>query len=181
MFKYIAALLATIVIVFIAVVIMQPDTFSIQRAVTIAAPASKIFGQVNDLRKWNAWSPWARLDPNIKPSFENDSEGTGAIMRWDGNNDVGTGSMTIIDSKPNESITIKLDMQKPLTATNTVLFTFNDVGNQTTVTWSMEGTNSFISKAFGLVFNCEKLVGDQFEQGLANLKALTEPKKPDSK
>ncbi len=174
MLDIILILVAIAVIIFIIAAAMQPSEFRVTRTATISAPASAVFAQVNDLQKWDAWSPWAKLDPEAKNSFEGPSSGTGAIMRWAGNNKVGQGSMTIIESRPDEFIRFKLEFLKPFKATNTAEFTFNSENDQTTVTWSMYGKNNFMSKAMGLIMNCEKMVGGQFEKGLAALKSVVE-------
>ncbi len=174
MLDIILILIAGAVIIFLIFAAMQPSDFRVTRTGTISAPASAIFAQVNDLQKWDAWSPWAKLDPEAKNSFEGPTSGTGAIMRWSGNNKVGQGSMTIIESRPDEFIRFKLEFLKPFAATNTAEFTFNSENDQTTVTWSMYGKNNFMSKAIGLVMSCDKMVGGQFEKGLASLKSVVE-------
>lgn len=174
MLDIILILVAIAVIIFVIVAAIQPSDFRIIRTGTINAPASAVFAQVNDLQKWDAWSPWAKLDPEAINSFEGPASGTGAIMRWAGNNKVGVGSMTIMESRPDEFISFKLEFLKPFAATNTAEFTFNSEDNQTTVTWSMYGKNNFKGKAIGLIMNCEKMVGGQFEKGLAALKSVVE-------
>lgn len=174
MIDIILILIAIAAVIFVIAVAMQPSDFRVTRSDTIAAPASAVFSHVNDLQKWEAWSPWAKLDPDAKNSFEGPTSGTGAIMRWVGNNKVGQGSMTIIESRPDELIRFKLEFLKPFVATNTAEFTFHAEDDQTTVTWTMYGKNSFMSKAIGLIMNCEKMVGGQFEQGLATLKSVVE-------
>jgi hypothetical protein len=177
MLKIILIALALLFVVLIILVVRQPDEFRITRTATLPAPASLVFTHVNDLHKWNAWSPWAKLDPNAKNTFEGSDAGTGAIMHWAGNNEVGEGSMTITESRANELIRFKLEFLKPMKATNTTEFTFTPQGDQTLLSWSMFGENNFIGKAIGLVMNCEKMVGDQFEQGLDNLKLVLEKEK----
>jgi uncharacterized protein YndB with AHSA1/START domain len=174
MLDIILVLVAIAVIIFVIVAAMQPTDFRITRTGTISAPASAVFAQVNDLQKWDAWSPWAKLDPDARNSFEGPASGTGAIMRWVGNNKVGQGSMTIIESRPNDFISFKLEFLKPFAATNTAEFTFNSENDQTTVIWSMYGKNNFMNKAIGLIMNCDKMVGGQFEEGLATLKSVVE-------
>jgi len=171
MILYILIALAVIVAGFVA---MQPTDFRISRSATIPAPASTLFEEVNDFHKWEAWSPWARLDPNAKNSYEGAPSGEGAIMRWVGNNQVGQGSMTLMESRPNQLIRIKLEFLKPFQATHTAEFTFKPSGDQTLVTWSMSGKNNFASKAFVLLMNCDKMIGTQFEKGLENLKTVVE-------
>ena len=174
MLDIILILAAIAVIIFIVAAAMQPSDFRVIRTATISAPASAVFAQVNELQKWEAWSPWAKLDPDAKNSFEGPESGTGAIMRWAGNNKVGQGSMTIIDSQPDDFIHFKLEFLKPFKATNTAEFTFKSENDQTTVTWTMYGKNNFMGKAMGLIMNCEKMVGGQFEKGLATLKSVVE-------
>jgi len=174
MLNIILILVAIAVIIFIVVAAMQASDFRITRTGTITAPASAVFAQVNDLHKWDAWSPWAKLDPDAKNSFEGSESGVGAIMRWVGNNKVGQGSMTIMESRPDEFISFKLEFLKPFKATNTSEFTFTNENDKTTVTWSMYGKNNFMGKAIGLIMSCEKMVGGQFEKGLAALKSVVE-------
>lgn len=166
--------LAVIVIVFVIVVAMQPSEFRIVRNTTISAPAPAVFAQVNDFHHWEAWSPWAKLDPSAKATFEGPSTGIGAIFRWAGNKEVGEGSMTITESRPSDLVRIKLEFLKPFAATNTAEFTFKPEGSQTVVTWNMFGTNNFLAKAVCLFMNMEKMVGGQFEKGLAQMKSVVE-------
>jgi hypothetical protein len=166
--------IAIAVIVFLIIAAMQPSDFRVTRTAAIVAPASAVFVHVNDLQKWNAWSPWAKLDPDAKNSFEGPTSGAGAIMKWEGNNKVGQGGMTIIESRPDEFIRFQLDFLKPFAATNTAEFTFKSEDDQTVVTWTMYGKSNFISKVIGLIMNCEKMVGGQFEKGLASLKSVVE-------
>ena len=174
MLDIILILVAIAAIIFIVAAAMQSSDFRVTRTATISTPASAVFAQVNDLQKWDAWSPWAKLDPDARNSFEGPVSGIGAVMRWAGNNKVGQGSMTIIESRPDEFIRFKLEFLKPFAATNTAEFTFNSENDQTTVTWTMYGKSNFKSKAIGLIMNCDKMVGGQFEKGLAALKSVVE-------
>ena len=174
MLKKILIALAAIVVVFVGVVAMQPSDFRIVRTATISAPAPAVFAQVNDFHNWEAWSPWAKLDPAAKNSFEGPSAGIGAIFRWAGNKEVGEGSMTITESRPSDLIRIKLEFLKPFAATNSAAFTFKPDGDQAAVTWSMAGKNNFISKAICLFMNMDKMVGGKFEEGLAAMKSIAE-------
>ncbi|MEQ1545324.1 SRPBCC family protein [Methyloglobulus sp.] len=174
MINIILILIALAVMLSLVVAAMQPANFRITRTGTVAAPASVIFPYINNLQKWEAWSPWAKLDPTAKNSFEGSSEGVGAKMSWAGNNKVGVGSMTITGSSPSDFIQFKLEFQKPMKATNMAEFTFKPEGDHTIVTWTMAGTNNFIAKVMGLIINCDKMVSGQFEQGLADLKVLVE-------
>jgi uncharacterized protein YndB with AHSA1/START domain len=166
--------LAVVVGVFLVFVALRPSAFRVTRSASIAAPPEAIFAQVNDLHKWEAWSPWAKLDPAAKNSYAGPVEGAGATFAWSGNNKIGEGRMTITESRPYELIRFKLDFVKPFKGTNTAEFTFKPEGNQTVVTWTMLGQNNFISKAIQIFVNCEKMVGGQFEKGFAEMKAITE-------
>ena len=166
--------LAFIAILIFFLIAGQPDEFIVTRAATFSAPPETIFPHVNDLHLWQAWSPWAKLDPNCKNTFSGGDAGAGAAMAWNGNGKVGTGKMTITASQPAEFIHLRLEFQKPMQATNTAEFTFRPAGNQTVVTWSMQGKNSHMGKIFGLLMNMDKMVGCQYEKGLASLKSLTE-------
>src|SRR5258706_10085352 len=166
--------LAFIALLLVIVVAGQPDEFKVSRSANISAPPEKVFPHVNDLHKWEAWSPWARLDPDAKSTFEGAASGTGAAMSWSGNKKIGEGRMGITESRANELIRFKLEFLKPFKATNTAEFTFRPEGNQTVVTWSMFGKANFMSKAVGLFMDCDKMVGGQFEQGLAQMKSVPE-------
>jgi uncharacterized protein YndB with AHSA1/START domain len=174
MLKKILMVLAAIVVMFVAVVAMQPSEFRVARTATISAPAPAVFAQVNDFHNWEAWSPWAKLDPAAKSTFEGPPAGTGAIFRWAGNKEVGEGSMTITESRPNELIRFHLEFLKPMAGTSTAEFTFKPEGDQTVVTWSMTGKNNFIAKAICLFMNMDTMVGGKFEEGLAQMKSVVE-------
>ena len=167
------AVVIALLVIFVA---MRPSEFRVTRQGAIGAPPSAVFPQVNDFHNWEAWSPWAKLDPAASNSFEGPTAGTGATFRWAGNKEVGEGNMTITESRPNDLIRLRLEFLKPFAATNTTEFAFQPEGGQTVVTWSMFGKNSFMSKAVGLFMDCEKMVGGQFEQGLANMKSVVEAK-----
>ena len=160
----------------VAFIATRPGEFQVARSATFAAPAPAVFAQVNELKKWEAWSPWAKKDPQAKSSYAGPAAGVGASMSWAGNNDVGEGRMTIAESRPAELVRIKLEFLKPFAATNTAEFSFNDEGGRTALTWSMRGQNNFIGKAMCLVFDMDKMVGGDFEAGLAGIKAIVEKK-----
>ncbi len=166
--------LAIVAILFIVVIAGRPDDFTVTRSAKLAASPAKIFPDVNNLHKWEAWSPWAKLDPNAKHSFEGPDAGVGAAMAWSGNKKVGKGRMTITGSELNGRIAFRLEFLRPFKATNTAEFTFQPEGNQTTVTWSMSGQSNFFFKVFGLFMDCDKMVGKDFEKGLADLKSVAE-------
>ena len=166
--------LEILAILLLIVLAGQSDEFKLSRSVKIATPPEKVFPHVNDLHAWEAWSPWARLDPNAKHSFAGASSGTGAAMKWEGDCKVGTGKMTITDSRPSSVIRFRLDFEKPMRATHTAEFTFLPDGSGTVVTWSMSGKNNLIGKVMGLFMNCDRMVGGHFEKGLAQMKSVAE-------
>jgi len=174
MFLKILLALAVVIAGFAIVAALQPAAFRVTRSVTIAAPAAVIFGQVNDLHQWQEFSPWAKLDPAVKNTFAGPPAGVGAVFSWAGNNKVGEGRMTITESRPAELIQLKLEFIKPMAGTSVAEFTFKPDGTQTVVTWSMSGENNFLAKAMCLVVSMDKMVGGDFEKGLASLKTLTE-------
>lgn len=174
MFKKILIGLAVILAVFLVVVAIQPAEFKITRSITIAAPPVRVFPLVNDFHRWNDWSPWDKMDPDMKKTYEGPMAGMGATYGWSGNNKVGQGKMTIIKSEAPSLVMVNLEFQKPMKAVNLTEFTFSPEGQQTLVTWSMSGKNGFVGKAFGMMMNMDKMVGADFEKGLAQLKELAE-------
>jgi hypothetical protein len=176
MVKKILLVLVVIIVGFVVYVAIQPSEFAITRSATMAAPAADVFAQVNDFHNWQAWSPWAKLDPKATNSFEGPSSGEGAIFKWSGNDQVGQGVMTLTESRPNDLIKIKLDFIKPMEATNITEFTFKPEGEKTLVTWTMSGHNNFVGRAFCLVMNMQKVVGNEFDKGLASMKSIVEAK-----
>jgi hypothetical protein len=174
MLPYLLIGLVAAVVVFVIIVATRPDDFRVTRSAIIAAPPAAMFEPVNDFHKWDAWSPWAKIDPACKNTFDGAPAGKGAIFAWDGNKKVGAGRMTVLESQPPGLIRINLEFLRPFKATNTTEFTFKPAGNGTLVTWSMFGKNNFLSKAFGLFVNCDTMVGKDFEKGLASLKSIVE-------
>jgi len=169
---------AVIVVLFVIIVALRPGEFRVERSATMRAPAGVVFDQVNDLRKWEGWSPWEKVDPAMKKTFAGPSSGVGASYSWVGNNKVGEGRMTVVESRPNDLIRLKLEFFKPFKATNVGEFKFESKENQTTVAWSMSGECNFMMKAMGLFMNCDKMCGREFEKGLAQMKSLAEAAKP---
>lgn len=174
MLKWILLTLAAVVALFAGYVALLPSTFRIERSTIAVAPPAAVFAEVNDLHKWEAWSPWAKLDPNAKSTFEGPPAGEGAVMRWAGNAEVGEGSMTIVESRPDEHVRIRVDFVKPFAGTSTSAFTFKPDGPRTIVTWTTSGENDFIGKAICLFMNPEKMLGEPMEKGLASLKTVAE-------
>jgi hypothetical protein len=166
--------LAVILVVLLVVAAQRSDYFRVERSISVSASPAAAFTQVNDFHKWEAWNPWAKLDPAMKETYGGAPAGVGASYSWTGNGKVGTGRMTLTESRPFESIKIKLEFQKPFAATNTAEFTFKPDGNQTIVTWGMSGKSNFICKLMGLFMSMDKMIGRQFEKGLADLKSAAE-------
>jgi hypothetical protein len=160
------------------VVATRPAEFHIERSVVVAAPAAVPFAQVNDFHSWPAWSPYEKLDPAMKKTYEGAPSGVGATYAWAGNDQVGEGKMTILTSEAPRKLTVRLEFTKPFAATNTATFTFTPEGSGTKVTWAMDGRNGFLAKGAGMVMDMDKLVGGDFEKGLAALKAVSEAPKP---
>ena len=166
---------AAIVVIFLIVVALQPSDFRVERSATMRASAPAAFAQVNDFQNWRAWSPWEKVDPALKRSYDGPQAGTGAVYAWQGNKDVGEGRMTITESRPGELVRIKLEFFKPFAATNATEFTFKPAGaDSTAVTWTMTGRNNFLSKAMCLFVNMDRMVGGMFEQGLARMRSIVE-------
>lgn len=156
------------------VISKQPDRFAITRSAEINVMPDKIFPHINEAVAWAEWSPWSKIDPNGTFNYTGPASGVGATTHWSGNMKLGVGTSVISESIPNERVSMNLNFQKPIAGKSTASITLTPQSNTTTVTWTMEGTNSFLGKAFSLIFNCEEMVGLQFEQGLINLKTLCE-------
>ncbi len=156
------------------VIATRPSEFHCERSITIASAPESAFAQVNDFHAWTAWSPYEKLDPHMKRGYEGPSAGAGAIYTWAGNDKVGEGRMKIVRSDVPSQVALELQFVRPFECTNTAVFTFTPAGDGTRVTWAMEGKNNFIAKAISLVFDMDKLVGEDFERGLAALKVQAE-------
>ena len=162
-------LLVVLVVAGIAVAVgRQPNEFRVTRTALLDAAPEAVFTQVNDLEKWQAWSPWARMDPDAKTSYEGPRSGAGAKTYWEGKK-TGKGNMTIMESRPAGFIRLRLEFLKPMKAVNTVEFTFTPDGAKTKIEWTMYGANSLMGKIMGLFMSCGDMVGGQFEDGLKNL------------
>ncbi|TXD35257.1 SRPBCC family protein [Lujinxingia vulgaris] len=166
MIKKIALGFTALVVVLVVVIALQPSEFRVERTQTIEAPAPVVFAQINDFRNWEDWSPWAQLDESMEVTYEGAETGEGAIYTWQGNDDVGQGRMTILESTPPEEVVIKLEFIKPFESTNTTRFVLKPAGEATEVSWIIAGDKNFISKAFGLVFDMDAAIGADFEKGL---------------
>ena len=164
---FLLALLAPLGL-FALYVASRPGAFRIERSLTIPASPEVLFGLINDFHEWARWSPWEKLDATMTKTFEGPASGKGSTYRWKGNNKVGEGAMTILDSTPSK-IEIALAFLKPFAANNRTTFTLDPDGAGTRVTWAMEGENAFMAKAFGVFMNMDELVGKDFASGLASL------------
>jgi len=172
-------LIGIIVVLLIAGVLLtaatRPDTFIVQRAAVINSPPDKVFPYINDFERWPAWSPWEKKDPAMKRSYGGTKSGKGAKYAWQGNSDVGQGSMEIADSVAPSRVALKLDFVKPFEAHNNVEFSLRpEAGGATQVTWKMQGPLPYFAKVIHLVLDMDKMVGADFEAGLANLKSIAE-------
>jgi carbon monoxide dehydrogenase subunit G len=167
-----------IVLIAIAAVLIyastKPDMLHVQRTVSIKATPDKIFPHINDLHAWEAWSPYLKLDPAMKTRYSGAAAGVGAVYEWEGNSKAGAGRVTIAQTTPPSKVAIKLDMLKPFEAHNDVAFTLEPKGENTEVTWAMDGPSTLLTKIMGLFINMDRMVGGEFEEGLAKLKALVE-------
>ena len=160
---------AVVIALLLILIVTRPSDFVVTRSATMNTTPAAVFAQLNDFHKWEAWSPWAKMDPNAKNSFDGPTSGEGAKFAWDGNSAVGAGNMTITEAVPNDHVRIRLEFVRPFAGVNDTLFTIKPVGDKTDVTWTMSGKNGFMGKAISLVMDCDKMVGPQFEKGLANM------------
>jgi hypothetical protein len=161
-----------LVLLFGLIVQMQPGTFRLEKSMQTFAPAATVFANVNDFHRWDLWSPWIGIDKNLEQTYEGAPSGVGAGYSWVGKK-TGAGRMTIIESRPNELIKIRLEFLKPFKATNTAEFTFMPVGNHTVVTWAMYGEKTFVTKFIQMMASMDSMVGPMFERGLAKLKKVS--------
>ena len=174
MIKTLALAVVALVAALLLYAATRPDTFRVERSVTIQAPPEKVFSLVNDFHQWERWSPWEKIDPAIQRRYSGAASGKGAVYEWSGNNEVGHGRMEIVESSAPSKAVLQIHFIKPFEARNTVEFTLAAQGGATTVTQAMYGPSPFISKLMGLFFSMDKMVGEKYEQGLATLKAIAE-------
>ncbi|NOU00588.1 MAG: SRPBCC family protein [Gallionella sp.] len=170
-------ILITIVVVIAAILIYastKPDTFTVERSAVIKASPEKVFAQINDLHNWQAWSAWERKDTNMRKTHSGAASGVGEAYAWEGNSDVGKGSMTIVESIPNQKVKIKLDFYEPFEGHNMADLVLQAQGDGTQVNWKMYGPMALVLKIMGVFFDMDKMIGKDFEEGLANLKVLAE-------
>ena len=170
----IAVVLAIAIAILLILAAIKPDTFTVQRATAVKAPPETIFPLINDFHQWGTWSPYEHKDPAMKRSYSGAESGMGAVYAWDGNKNVGSGRMEILDTSAPTKIVIKLDFFAPFEGHNTAEFTMLPQGDVTNVTWLMHGPVPFMAKIMHVLMNIDRMVGKDFEVGLANLKRLTE-------
>jgi len=175
MLKKILIVVVVLIGALLAYAATRPDTFRVERVATIKAPPEKVFALINDLRRWESWSPWEKKDPAMRRSFGGDAtSGRGAAYAWEGNSDVGQGRMEIAESVAPSRVRIRLDFVKPFEAHNIVDFTLEPKGEATNVTWAIHGPSPYISKLVGVFYNMDTMIGKDFEAGLASLKTVAE-------
>ena len=170
----VAVVLAIAIAIILTLAALKPNTFSVRRAITVKAAPEKIFPLINDFHQWGTWSPYENKDPAMKRSYSGAASGKGAVYAWDGNKNVGSGRMEILDTSLPSKIVIKLDFFTPFEGHNTAEFTMLPQGDATSVTWLMHGPAPFMSKVMQVFMNMDNMIGKDFEIGLANLKRLTE-------
>lgn len=173
MFKTIAIILALLIAAVLIYAATKPDSFRIERSTTIKASPEKISAYLTDFKQWAAWSPWEEKDPAMKRTYSGSASGKGAVYGWEGNKNVGTGRMEILDVQPNK-VTIKLDFLAPFEAHNTTEYDLVPQGDSTQLTWAMHGPANLMTKVMHVFMNMDKMVGPDFEAGLAKLKAAAE-------
>ena len=177
MFTKILLVVAAVVVAILIVAAFQPSAFKVTRSITIAAPAAVPYGIVGDFHAWPTWSPWENKDPAMKRTISGNAAGVGASYAWEGNGEVGSGCMTITECRSNQQILIKLEFFKPMPGVCPTEFVFQNQNGQTKVTWTMSGPNNYLAKVMCLFMNMDKVIGGDFESGLANLKRVAEKAK----
>jgi carbon monoxide dehydrogenase subunit G len=177
MIKIIVLALVVLVAAVLGLAATRPDSFRVERSTQISAPPQKVLALVNDFHQWGAWSPYEKLDPAMKRTYAGAAVGKGAVYEWDGSSKAGKGRMEITAAAPAKTV-IQLDFSKPFTAHNIAEFTALAQGDATRITWSMSGPAPLVTKVMGLFFNMDKMIGADFETGLANLKTVAEKASP---
>jgi uncharacterized protein YndB with AHSA1/START domain len=174
MFKTIVIVLLVLVAAVLVYAATKPDTFRIERTVSINAPPEKLFAIINDLHNWDSWSPYRKLDPSMQKTLSGSASGKGAVYEWDGSRKVGAGRMEIVESSPPSQVTMKLDFLRPFEAHNIAEFILEPKGGATDVTWALHGPTPYVSKLMSVFISMDSMVGGAFEEGLGNLKSLAE-------
>lgn len=166
--------LAAIIVVLLVLIFTRASTFRVERTTRIATPPDVVFALVNDFRAWDRWSPWAHLDPTMKVTYAGPPSGTGATYTWTGNDKVGDGAMRIIESRPPQSVALRLEFIKPMASVNRTDFTFKPDGTGTQVDWVMTGPLDFMGKGMDLFVGMDRMIGPDFEKGLAAMRREAE-------
>ena len=174
MLKVIGMIVVLAVVVVLVLAARKPDHFRVQRSASIDASPERIFPLINDFHRWGAWSPYEHKDPDMKRTFSGAGSGRGSIYEWAGNSNVGSGRMEIVESSVPSKVAIKLDFLKPFEGHNIATFTMESAGGTTNVTWVMDGPTPFVGKIMHVFINMDRMVGTDFEAGLANLKSAAE-------
>lgn len=175
MVKKIVIGIVVALVLFVGLVASRPSQYRVERSVSIAAPANIVFAELEDLKRWAAWSPWDKLDPNMEKTFAGPPTGVGASYAWSGNDQVGKGKMTVVESAPPSRVVYQLEFFEPWESTATTALALEQrAGEDVRVTWTMEGNNGFVEKAFGLFMDMDGMIGADFEKGLADLKTVAE-------
>jgi hypothetical protein len=174
MLKKIAIGILAVVVIILGLAMAQPNSFSVSRSIVIKAPAEKIYPLISDFHQWGGWSPWEHLDPNMKRTFTGAASGAGAVYSWEGNDAVGAGRMEITGAQAPSKVDIKLDFLKPIASQNSTVFELKAEGDATRVVWTMSGPSSFMTKLMGVFLSMDKMIGPDFEKGLASMKAAAE-------
>lgn len=177
-FKWIAIFLFVLIGAILISASTKPDTLRVERSASIGAAPEKIFPLINNFHRWEEWSPWDKKDPAMKRNYSGPESGPGAVYEWDGNDDVGKGKTEIVTSEEPKKVHIKLSFERPFECENAVDFTLDGQGETTRVTWVMEGPNNFISKLMQVFMNMDKMIGNDFEAGLASMKKIAEQTEP---
>ena len=174
MFWLILKSILTAIVLLLVYAWFKPKTFRVERSTVINAPAEKVYKHLADFHNWQAWSPWEGLDPDLKRTFAGPAEGVGAVYSWEGNNKVGAGRMELTKADPKTGISLNLDFLRPFKASNITDIAFTPEGNGTRVNWAMHGPHPFMMRLMSTVFSMDKMVGKDFEKGLAQLKSVSE-------
>jgi len=169
----VAGVVAVVVLAVLGIAATKPDAFHIERSATLSAPAEAVFPHLEDFKRWGGWSPYEKVDPNLKRTFSGPQRGPGSTYAYEGTQ-IGAGRMTILESRPNEQLTIKLEFLKPFESTSTATFILKPLADGTQVTWAMDGENTFMGKVMSVLVDMDEMIGKDFAAGLANLNQLTE-------
>ncbi len=176
MLKTVGIILLVLLGALLLMALRQPDTFAIERSVVVSAPPEAIYPRIADLHHWQTWSPYEKLDPQMKKVFNGLPGTAGASYYWSGNAKAGEGTMTVRELTPPWKITIQMDMVRPIEGQDVVEFNLEPADGGTRVTWAMRGANPFLSKIAGVFMNMDTMIGRDLEVGLASLKTQAETK-----